>query len=447
MSTLTSDQLLILNQIKELIYDSNRTHSACLLNGSAGTGKTTLISTLLSKLPDYRLVYATAPTNKAVSVIRSKTHFHSSRTTFSTIHSLLSLKQSIDPKTGDISFKPTKPFSNLLPSNSILIIDEASMISSDLLSYLQTLISYNPTIFIIYVGDNKQLPPVGETSSPVFSLSIPTFTLTTILRHQNPIISLSQDLSLISSSIPNTTDQGGYIFAYPKDLSTIINTLIQKPNSRYLAYTNRIVDFVNNSVRKAKYNTLTPNKLYLGETLIFSEPYESNNFLYHTSDEITCNTLSITSSNLTFINNSKSKDKDITHITHEDIHNLHTITSYYFSINLKYYLINNHIILLHEDDQATYDLLLSKLKKKCLSKSLTNKLYWKDYYQNRTQVAYLSYSYAITAHKSQGSTYDTTIIDLHDITSYLKDNEKQKLLYTAITRASRLVVLHNFKIH
>ena len=46
----------------------------------------------------------------------------------------------------------------------------------------------------------------------------------------------------------------------------------------------------------------------------------------------------------------------------------------------------------------------------------------------------VDYGYALTVHKSQGSTYDDVYIEYNNILSNLKEIERNKLLYTAITR-------------
>ena len=48
----------------------------------------------------------------------------------------------------------------------------------------------------------------------------------------------------------------------------------------------------------------------------------------------------------------------------------------------------------------------------------------------------VDYGYALTVHKSQGSTYDNVYIEYNNLLSNTKSTEQHKLLYTAITRCS-----------
>lgn len=56
--------------------------------------------------------------------------------------------------------------------------------------------------------------------------------------------------------------------------------------------------------------------------------------------------------------------------------------------------------------------------------------------------AHLNYGYCITVHKSQGSTFLNSYIDVDDILSNNNKDESLKCLYTAITRASNKIILH-----
>jgi len=58
-------------------------------------------------------------------------------------------------------------------------------------------------------------------------------------------------------------------------------------------------------------------------------------------------------------------------------------------------------------------------------------------------MARLQAVYALTVHTSQGSTFQNAFIDLADIrkAEFARPREMQQLLYVAVTRASRAVIL------
>lgn len=65
------------------------------------------------------------------------------------------------------------------------------------------------------------------------------------------------------------------------------------------------------------------------------------------------------------------------------------------------------------------------------------------YWSYGTEWAHVEYGYAITSHKSQGSTYDVSIVDSADINSngFMSDISKARSIYTAITRARNSAVI------
>lgn len=113
------------------------------LGGYAGTGKTTVINTLVRRLPGFAVC---AFTGKATQVLRRK------GVQASTIHSLI--YHAVPQEDGGVSFEllMDAPFEGV-------IVDEGSMVPealhNDLLSF---------GVPIIYVGDHGQLPPVGASS-------------------------------------------------------------------------------------------------------------------------------------------------------------------------------------------------------------------------------------------------------------------------------------------
>ncbi len=178
---LTNDQRNALEKLQTFLESDEQVF---ILQGYAGSGKTTLLKGFVEYLQSLEKKYQLmAPTGRAAKVINQKTGFEST-----TIHrgiysfeELQETKQSADES--DVSFLyQYKIRSNAEVHDSVLIVDEASMVS-DILSQgeffrfgsgqlLQDLITYariqdaSTTSKIIFIGDPAQLPPIGMNFSP-----------------------------------------------------------------------------------------------------------------------------------------------------------------------------------------------------------------------------------------------------------------------------------------
>jgi hypothetical protein len=179
--TLTSDQQMVLENLEIFL---NNDFSIFILKGYAGSGKTTLLKGLVDYLKEIERKYQLmAPTGRAAKVINQKTGFEAT-TIHKGIYSFEDLEE-IESKDKDepLSFiYYYKIRNNPDIEGSILIIDEASMVSdnlsqgeffrfgsgyllSDILSYSRILNEKSKTK-IIFIGDPAQLPPIGMNFSP-----------------------------------------------------------------------------------------------------------------------------------------------------------------------------------------------------------------------------------------------------------------------------------------
>lgn len=131
------------------------------LSGPAGSGKTTLSKEILSGAG--RKI-CTAPTHKAKKVISRSTGY-----TAKTIHAILGLKPNVELEgftQSNVLFDSSG--NNTMADFDIVLIDEASMLSSDLVKLIKDKATEN-NIKVFFLGDVRQLPPVGESVGLVFS--------------------------------------------------------------------------------------------------------------------------------------------------------------------------------------------------------------------------------------------------------------------------------------
>ena len=390
-----------------------------VLQGSAGVGKTTLVNFLLkekeSKYND-QLLWVAAPTHKALSVLQNKIHMTEevNNIKFCTVHSGLQLRLQIDRRTGIKSFqqvvkKSNKPFKDCI----LLVIDEASMLNKKMISLLE---QYK--FPIIFIGDNKQINPVKEVNSPVFDQNWYTIELTEIIRQGegNPIIEISRNLPAIGGeahTIGEGDDRTGFL--YSNDRVKIVHKLAEANGTdelKYLAWTNAEVDTINFSVRQFLYGA-TPKLIEVGEVLVLDNRYVINkdNILQNNHElKIECS---------------------------EIVTRTYTIAQKH-KFEYKLYKLNNAIYALHEDSFNTFQKDSRVVKALAINRVID----WVDYYGFIEKFLSYKYNHAITVHKSQGSTYKTAIINVQDISRNRQAEERKRLLYTAVTRASNLVIFY-----
>lgn len=136
----------------------------CVLAGAAGTGKTTVIRTIVHNIKRVHGeavgILLLAPTGKAAERIKEQTQQPSS-----TIHSFLASNGWINK-----NFTLKRFGNNQGQELNTLIIDECSMIELNVFATLVRAINWNSIQRLILVGDPNQLPPIGK--GKVFSDTI-----------------------------------------------------------------------------------------------------------------------------------------------------------------------------------------------------------------------------------------------------------------------------------
>ena len=154
-----------------------------VLTGSAGTGKTTVIAELIKQVHSHPIinhVELSATTHRAAAVLQDIVGQD-----VSTAHALFKIRPTVNNYGKEI-LKSAGICE--IPSSSLVIIDEASMIGNQFLEAIVDIVQ-DRSLKLLFVGDPFQLPPPVDTCS-IFDGSLTTFTLTKVHRQNtgNPIL-------------------------------------------------------------------------------------------------------------------------------------------------------------------------------------------------------------------------------------------------------------------
>jgi hypothetical protein len=126
----------------------------CVIRGAAGTGKTTVVSSLIAAIEQTEgsgaAIQLLAPTGKAADRLRERTGRSAS-----TIHAFLATQAFLNPNL------TLRRYGKKAEDVSTYIIDEASMLDLGVVAALFRAIEWESTRRLILVGDPGQLPPIG----------------------------------------------------------------------------------------------------------------------------------------------------------------------------------------------------------------------------------------------------------------------------------------------
>ena len=134
---------------QEAVFDLVQCRRIGVLTGGAGTGKTRCIAALMCAFEGVVLL---APTGKAARRIQQVCQEFNPKARSSTIHSLLGV---------GLPTAVRKGIQQGLPENVLIIIDEASMLDLDM-AFEITQTAKHLNWAILFVGDTNQLSPVGR---------------------------------------------------------------------------------------------------------------------------------------------------------------------------------------------------------------------------------------------------------------------------------------------
>ena len=470
-SNFTNDQLKAYDELMKFIdspFDSKDYKRALI--GAAGTGKTFLVrALLLNSTLSYSLIGLSAPTHKACRVLGESIHISGIKV--NTIQSDLGLRLNFDIDKFDPNNPPFDPKGKIKIGNyKLYIVDEASMINSRLCMFLEKTCVSNKCK-IIFSGDDSQLAPVGEKYSSAFR-NIRSYSLKQIVRQgeDNPVSYL---LELLRYDINHKTYtflnhiqrfreqfNADYTKGYQVcDANTFNQTVYNNFNdeeltrnvdyAKVISYTNLNVSswnkFIRNSIiADSDKSILTKNDLIISYVTIVNE---FNDCVIKNSEEYIINDIQ----NFTDSRYDKNGLKGFL-VKFQAIHGGDITTPLFVIDHTDSYTVQRYVQINNSMIEAAKTARANKNNEK-----------WKSYFAFKEYCLLmvnilspdgkiitsrsLDYGFALTSHKSQGSTFDTALVDVNDIVfdkygqPYTDAEEVNRILYVACSRCKNKLYL------
>lgn len=439
---LTQDQENLVKNLSNFIFHREDCN-IFILDGYAGTGKTTIISALIKTLPYYNIrTELLAPTGRAAKVLSNR-----SLQQAYTIHKKIYYTQTDDYSNISLKLKENKNH------HTLYIIDEASMIGegdnllSDLFSYVKNGIKNKA----ILLGDKAQLPPVGSNES--FALNpdylrqrffepIEYYQLTQVVRQalQSGILKNAANIRWALNNklqLPIFKTQNHKDFKRIESIdfeNTLVNQYRQIGEKEVVVVTrsnfaaNQLNQYIRNRILEKE------NIIDIGEKLMSIR----NNYYWQTENEYSD---FIANGDIVEVTNIYSyEEKFGFNFANIEARINENQTPIELTIMLDT-LSEKQAHLSQEKERQLYNNIFSYYQKDCNNKALIHKAVKEDKYFNALQV---KFSKAITCHKAQGGDWHTAFI-LNEVQASEAINQDYfRWLYTAVTRAREQIFLVNF---
>ena len=457
----TAEQSVAMNRLAVFVNDP-APRQAFLLKGYAGTGKTAVISSLVrAMVRNHRRVVLMAPTGRAAKVFSNTSGFPAC-----TIHKKIYRQKSLLDAG---SFQLDRN----MHENTLFLVDEASMISNEGLSgsmfgtgrLLDDLISYvysGVGCSLLMLGDQAQLPPVGEHESPglsvqvmsTYGLNVSEFCLENVMRQMQES-GILHNATALRDYARGLGEPGGFRFQLEgfKDVVKISgNDLIETLNGCYsrdgidetivLCRSNKRANIYNNGIRSQILDRedelnrgdsvmIVKNNYYWTEKLIADEGVDS----YQNMPSFIAN------GDIAVIRRVR-RQRELYGFRFED-----AVLSFpdYDDLEMDVTLL---LDTLHSESPSLTREESDKLFNNVMedyadipNKKNKMKLLRENKHFNALQI---KYAYAVTCHKAQGGQWKNIFIDQGFVPEDGRDEEYYRWLYTALTRATQTVYLVNW---
>ena len=414
---LNDQQVIAIQQLVSFIQDPNPPAPFFVLAGYAGTGKTFCMREVVAQAQRGHTVFKfTAPTNKAAKVLREIVG------EASTIYALLGLTVTTKGELKEVTAGKKVNLSDI----DVVVVDEGSMVNRILLQYILAAAEKFGTKFI-FLGDPAQLPPVGEPESPIWGLGT-NAALTKVMRHENQVLDLVTSIRDVVNhpapciNIKSDHDEVGGVWKFAKATfresiykAAINGQFADGAVSKVIAWRNVRVGEYNALIRNAIYGAEAQQQLYLpGERVVAGGPCARG-------DEPLMNT-------------------DEEAIVEGVVDCQHPMEPKYKAIELKATTEGGKLVrllCLHPASMAQYQHDCELLAADARAKPQL----WPKFWRLKELFHDIRYAYAITAHRSQGSTYEDTWVDYGDILLNRNRREAFQCLYVACSRPTTRLYL------
>lgn len=421
---LNEEQQAAYEQIMKWVADSH-SHHFFLLRGYAGTGKTFTMKAVLQGVRGR--VCFTAPTNKAAKVLRETLTTKDYKPECRTIYSLLGLRMEANGEVKELAV-PEEEID--LSSYRLIVVDEGSMLNAQVMGHVREAAQLFNLKFL-FMGDDAQLPPVKETKSPVFDPEVVpnVAALTKVMRHDNAILTLAtalrQEVYKIAPKVAMRTNydldkmEGVKVMAGEAFAALIGDAAItgdfHEGRAKVIAWRNVTVDKWNRFIRQQVYGPSAAAPWHVGERVIFTSPAKD------LQDEPMAST----------------DDEGLISKVTEDWHPAWTeFKCYRISITLD----DNRLAtawVLHPEALGAWN----RKSEGLAEAARADRRKWKAFWEFKEAFHQLRHAYAITAHRSQGSTYQTVFGEYRDVLLNQNRQEAFRCLYVLCTRPSKELFL------
>ncbi|MEG2365742.1 MAG: AAA family ATPase [Alistipes sp.] len=447
----TLGQKKIIEKLSDYIADDDFT-KIFVLNGYAGTGKTTLIAALVEALKDLQIkTVLLAPTGRAAKVLAQYSG-----------QKALTIHKRIYRQRTNADYESKFSLNLNTEKNALFIVDEASMLSnatgdgalfgsgallSDLVQYVRS----GHECRLILVGDSAQLPPVGADNSPalepaeVRAYGEPVYeTLDEVVRQE------AQSGILFNATLVRCMLENG-IYAIPHfemkfpDIEAVTGgEFLEKLQDCYGRYGRSETIVVTRSNKRAnRYNEGIRRNVLSAE-----EEIESGDMLM------------IVKNNYFFTEH--TEECPMHFIANGDIAQLRKIRRFeeFYGFRFASALLSFGD---YDDTEIECKILLDTLASESpsLTRDESSRLFYeveKDYTEIKSKLKrfkeirenqhfnalQIKFAYAVTCHKAQGGQWKAVFVDRCLFGDEPMTKDMMRWLYTALTRATEKLYLVNF---